>query len=122
MRKRIGSKLYDTDSAELICSIEGGQLFRKRTRDREWFAVFDDGTIRPLDVYNPLDVLLMETGKVVPDVVKPEPQEYRIRVDHDTYKRIADAAALEGVPMSQIVRKLVKSAENFGIPGENKRE
>ena len=109
MKKRIGSKLYDTDTSELVCSIDGGQLYRKRTRDREWFAVFDDGTIRPLDVYDPLDMALMETGRQVSDFDKPEPAEYRIRVDRETYNKIAEKANAEGIHMSELIRRIFKN-------------
>ena len=109
MKKRIGSRLYDTDTAERICSIDGGSLYQKRTRNREWFAVYDDGTVRPLDVYDPLDRLLMETGHDLPDLDKPEPQEYRVRVDADTYHQIADRAETDGCSMSQVVKKAILS-------------
>lgn len=109
MKKRIGSRIYDTDTSELVCSIEGGQLYQKRSRGREWFAVMDDGTIRPLDVYDPIDRLLMETGHGLPDLDKPEPQEYRVRVDSDTYHQIADRAKSDGCSMSQVVKKALSS-------------
>jgi len=112
MRKRIGSRIYDTESSELVCSIEGGQLYQKRSRGREWFAVMDDGTVRPLDVYDPLDRLLMETGKLPEDLTKPEPVEYRVRVDPETYEMISKAAESEDVPMSQIVRRAVRNGLN----------
>ena len=93
MKKRIGSKLYDTETSELVCHIDGGQLYRKRTRDRECFAVMDDGTVQPM-----------------PDMTeKPEPLEYRVRVDKETYQRISDTAAAEGISMAQVVRKAVLS-------------
>ena len=106
IKKRIGSKLYDTTTSECLGEIEGGILFQKRSRDREFFAVMDDGTIRPLDVYDPDDRLLMETGHDLPDLDKPEPQEYRIRVDAETYHRIAEKADSDGCSMSQVVKRL----------------
>lgn len=110
MKKRIGSKLYDTETSELVCSIDGGQLYRKRTRDREWFAVFDNGTIRPLDVYDPLDMALMETGHIPPEALDEEPAYAdRIRVDPETHARIAAAAKSRGVSMSQFFRTLAQS-------------
>ena len=48
MKKRIGTKLYDTDTSEMICAVEGGKLYRKCSRDRSWFLLTDEGTIRPL--------------------------------------------------------------------------
>lgn len=107
MKVRIGSRNYNTETSELVCPIDGGQLYRKRTRDREWFAVFDDGSVRPLDVYNPIDMLLMETGKLPADLTKAEPKEYRVRLDAETYEMLSDAAESEGVSMAQIVKRAV---------------
>ena len=110
MKKRIGSKLYDTDTAEPICSIDGGRLYRKRTRDREWFAAFDDGSIRPLDPYDPIDMLLMETGHLPAGALEdPEPvYADRIRVDPDTHARISAASKRLGCSMAEVVRRLAK--------------
>ena len=108
MRKRIGSKLYDTETAEAVCSIDGGQLYRKRTRDREWFAVID-GSIRPLDVYDPLDVALMETGHLPADALEePEVTDCKIRVDPETHAKISAAAKARGISMSAVVRQLAE--------------
>ena len=111
MKVRIGSRNYNTETSELVCRIDGGQLYRKRTRDREWFAVFDDGTVRPLDVYDPLDMLLMETGHLPAEALEdPEPTYAdRIRVDPETHARIAAAAKDRGVSMAAIVRTLAQS-------------
>lgn len=107
MKKRIGSRIYDTETSELICRIDGGQLYRKKTRDREWFAAFDSGQIRPLDPYDPSDMLLMETGHLPADLLEnPEPQEYRIRIDQDTYNRIAAASKSRSCSMAEVVRQL----------------
>ncbi len=107
MKKRIGSRIYDTDTAEYIAAIDGGQLYRKRTRDREWFAVMEDGTIRPLDPYNPMDMLLMETGHLPAEALEePEPQEFRVRIDQDTYNRIAAASKKRSCSMAEVVRQL----------------
>lgn len=107
MKKRIGSKLYDTDKSELVCGIDGGLLYRKRTRDREWFAVMDDGTIRPLDVYDPLDVLLMETGRAYVPEEEP-PASTMIRVDRETHELIAAEAKRRGVSISEMVRLMTR--------------
>lgn len=111
MKKRIGSRLYDTETSEPVCGIEGGQLFRKRSRDREWFAVMNDGTVRPLDVYDPIDVLLMETGKL-PDgaLDDPDPISDKIRVDPETYQRVHAAARSAGVSMGRIIRDALNAA------------
>ena len=108
MKKRIGTKLYDTEKSELVCPIEGGQLYRKRTRNREWFAVMDDGTVKTMDMYNPFDVLLMETGKsFIPD--EEPPASTMIRVDRETHDILAAEADRIGCPISELVRDNAKA-------------
>lgn len=38
MKKRIGTKLYDTDKSEFICDSTMGKIYRKRTGLGEYFA------------------------------------------------------------------------------------
>ena len=106
MKKRIGSKLYDTDKSELVCGIDGGQLYQKRTRGREWFAVMDDGTIRPLDVYDPLDRLLMETGHL-PEQAEPTNDSVMVRVDRETHEKIANIAKMRGQSITKTIAQIV---------------
>ena len=89
MKKRIGSKLYDTDTAEHISDTDDGQLYRKRTRDREYFKVTDDGKILPLEDYEQ----------------KPAPREYRVRIDKDTYRKISEIAKVKKISLSEVVRQ-----------------
>lgn len=107
MKKRIGSKLYDTETSELVCEIDGGRLYRKCTRDRGWFAVYDDGSLRPLDVYDPRDIALMETGHTF--VESSERERTNISVDRETHSRIAAAAKNAGLPMSLFLKKISES-------------
>ena len=106
MKKRIGSKLYDTDTAELVCGVDGGQLYRKKTRGREWFAVFDDGTVKPLDVYDPLDRLLMETGHL-PKMDEPASDSVMVRVDRETHAKIANVAKTRGQSITKTIAQIV---------------
>ena len=111
MKKRIGSKLYDTESSELVCRIDGGQLYRKRSREREWFAVYDDGRVRPLDVSRPQDVALMETGNLPADAFDYEPHGVMVRVDPATLAFLKQKAAERGISVSALVRKLARNLE-----------
>lgn len=104
MKKRIGTKLYDTDSAELLRKVEGGQLYRKRTRDREYFVVMDDGTIRPLDINDPFDVLLVN---VELKMQLPQSDHVMVRVDRESHDRIAARARGEGVSITEEIRRIV---------------
>lgn len=38
MKKRIGTKLYDTDTAELVCDYDLGKVYRKKTGNGEFFV------------------------------------------------------------------------------------
>lgn len=111
MKKRIGSRNYDTETAEYICDINGGQLYRKKTRGREWFAAFDSGGIKPLDVYDPFDQILMETGHIPEKLMEEEsaPAEYRVRLDQVTYEKISEEAKRQGVAKAEIVRQLAEN-------------
>jgi hypothetical protein len=104
LRKRIGTKLYDTDTAELLKEIEGGQLYQKRTRDREYFVVMDDGTIRPLDINDPFDVVLVNV-ELKQQV--PQSDHVMIRVDRDTHTRITALAKRDGVSITEEVRRII---------------
>ena len=42
MRKRIGTKLYDTDKSEFICDSAMGKIYRKRTGLGEYYAYNED--------------------------------------------------------------------------------
>ena len=108
IRKRIGSRLYDTESSECVCTIDGGFLFQKKTRDREWFAVYDDGSVRPLNPCDPLDMLLMETGHTFTDP-QPETASTSIRVDRWTHGRIQDAAREKGLSISEFLRQYAET-------------
>lgn len=107
VKKRIGSKLYDTNTSECLCTIDGGILFQKRSRDREFFAVMDDGTVRPLDVYDPIDRLLMETGHL-PTEVWEEPRSVMIRVDPGTHAILKAKAKEEGISITELMRRTAK--------------
>ena len=50
MKKRIGTKLYDTDKSELICDSSYGKIYRKKTGLGEFFAYDEDkNTIIPFE-------------------------------------------------------------------------
>ena len=99
MRKRIGTKVYDTATSEEICSVEGGQLYRKRTRDREWFLVSGDN-IEPLEDE---DARAMSGNYADPE---PESKDIMIRVDRETHARIAEIAKERGVTIGEVVKQL----------------
>ena len=106
MRKRIGSKLYDTGTSELVKDVGVGVLYRKRTRDREWFLVIG-GTIEPLNE-DQARALLGEDVRVqaAPD------NRIMIAIDRETHMKISGVAKERGITIGDAVRELVKSCYN----------
>lgn len=101
MKKRIGSKLYDTESSELVGDVGSGVLYRKRTREREWFMVREDRII-PLEDH--------EAAALIGDR-DPEPENKRIMIgiDRETHAVIAAAAKKKGITIAEEIRQLVRN-------------
>lgn len=58
MKKRIGTKLYDTDKSEFICESSLGKILKKRTGLGEFFAYNEaDGVIIPLEYDAARDII-----------------------------------------------------------------
>lgn len=107
MKKRIGTRDYDTDKSELICDIEGGKLYRKCSRGREWFAVFDNYAIRPLNEDNSRDKELIKIGMQY--VNESIPEKTTIWVDRETHSKLAYTAKRKGISISELVKNIVES-------------
>ena len=99
MKKRIGSKLYDTEKSELICRMEEGSVYRKRTREREWFLVSGD-SIEPLE-----DAEARAMTGTCEDP-EPESKDIMVRVDRKTHAVIAAEAKRQGCSISEMIRKM----------------
>ena len=104
MKKRIGSKLYDTETSELIADVGVGILYRKRTREREWFLLVGN-YIEPVEDAQ-ARALLGETAYIE----KPtESKRIMIGVDRKTHEKIAKCAKKEGLPISEFVKKMAEN-------------
>ena len=104
MKKRIGSREYNTDSAELIAQTVMGEVYRKKTRGREWFLRTDE-TILPLEDAEARAMLGENVYKEKPD----DRKRVMIGVDLETHNIIAKKAKQEGKPISDIVRQMAKN-------------
>lgn len=104
MKKRIGTKLYDTEKSEHISWTEMGDLFRKRTRDREWFLVCGED-ILPLKDKEARALL----GENVYHEKPPKSVRIMVGIDRETHDKIAKAAKKKGVPISEIIRDLAEN-------------
>ena len=100
MKKRIGSKLYDTESSEFIADVGVGSLYRKRTREREWFLLIGEN-IEPIDDKQARALLGENTYTEKP----VESKRIMIGVDRITHSKIARSAKKEGLPISEFVKK-----------------
>ena len=101
MKKRIGSKLYDTEKSEAVFVSPLGTLYRKRTRAREWFLCDEKYIFTPL-TNEDAERLIGE----LPDNV-PESATIMVRVDRETHNIIAEEAKRRGVSMTEALRSIV---------------
>lgn len=100
MKKRIGSKLYDTETSEKVADVGVGILYRKRTRKREWFLLIGN-IIEPVDDKQARALL----GEDVRFEKKPDTDSIMIRVDRETHNRIAKRAEKEKLSITKFMRK-----------------
>ena len=105
MKKRIGTKLYDTGASEMVANVGVGILYRKRTRKREYFLLIGGDHIEPL-TDKEAQVLLGEDVRIDK---KLDTDSVMIRVDRKTHTKIADRADKEGLSMAKYMKKLVDS-------------
>ena len=110
MKKRIGSKLYNTDTSEMVAETGFGQIYRKQTRGREWFLV-NERTVVPLTDPEARAMLGEKAYK------EPEPESKRIMigVDRETHEQISKAARRDGLTISEEMRKIVKNMIYFHV-------
>lgn len=106
MSKRIGSRVYDPEKSEMICEIDGGKIYRKRSHGREWFTVFDDGAIRPLDENNSKDRELIEIG--LQNVHETKPSRTTVWVDRETYELLSKYADKNRMNISEALAIIVR--------------
>ena len=104
MKKRIGTKLYDTESAELIAGTIFGDVYRKRTRDREWFVV-NGGHIIPMPDAEARSML----GENAYTEKEPDTNSIMVRVDRETHARIAAEAKARGIPIGEVIRRMAEN-------------
>lgn len=101
MHKRIGTKLYDTESSEFVAGVGIGQLYRKQTRDREWFLVIGDD-IEPLEDPQ-AKALLGDTAYIEKPV---DQKRVMIGIDRDTHAKIAESARQQHCTIADVVKQL----------------
>ena len=104
MKKRIGTKLYDTETAELITASAFGKLFRKRTRGREWFLLNGNHIVPMTD--REARAMLGESSYKERE---PDTKTVMIRVDRETHGIIAKKAKADGLSITEEMRKIVKN-------------
>jgi hypothetical protein len=95
MRKRIGTRIYDTETADLIHEAGGVRVYRKQTRGRECFMT-DGSELFPLTA---------EESAVFCEPA--EAKTYFVRLDHDSHARLTQIAKSEHCTMSEAVKKLI---------------
>ena len=102
MKKRIGTKLYDTETSEFVADVGIGDLYRKQTRERGWFLRIGDD-IEPVDEKQARALL----GEHV-YIEKPvDEKRIMVAVDRETHAKIQSLAKKDGVSIPEEVRKIV---------------
>ena len=123
MKKRIGTKLFDTDTSDLVCESALGQIFRKKTGLGEYFSC-KDGMIIPLEYETAKDIikacdpaaydrLFVLRGK---DTVK---KILAISISDYDKLRLRRMSAKRKMSMSEYISWLVEQDENRTL---NKQE
>lgn len=102
MRKRIGTKLYDTETSEFIANVGLGDIYRKRTRAREWFFV-TSGTIEPVSERQ-ARALLGENVYIEKPV---DLSRIMIAIHRDTHEKIMKLADDDKLSIPDEVDKIV---------------
>lgn len=106
MKKRIGSKIYDTETSELISETALGKVYRKRTREREWFLCDDKYIFTPLTNEDAERLIGELPGNV------PESATIMVRVDRETHAKIAGKAKQLGISITEMVRRMATTLKN----------
>ena len=109
MKKRIGTKLYDTDKSELIAETADGKIYRKRTRARDWFIVTHDGQLDTIEENNVRDLL---GDEVYNEKKLPDTDFTWIRVDRKTHGVIFQKAKEDNVSITEEVKRIIE-CRNF---------
>lgn len=113
MKKRVGSKLYDTDNGILILQDIGitGLSLYKQPKNRS-FYLYDGDQITPLELDEAAE-LIRRAGD--PDLlryleVKPSPKGcVTLAVTLDRYNKLNRIAATRGVSMKSIIESYIDS-------------
>lgn len=111
MKKRIGTKIYDTETSECCKVTENGRLFRKRTRDKEYFFAYSNGDIVPLTDEDIRDLeanlVTAQLGDLFASQKATGSSGYQVRVDKQTHDKLRKASKEQGVTISTVVKELV---------------
>lgn len=107
MKKRIGSKLYNTETSEYIADVGGGDLYRKRTREREWFLVMGGDHIEPVDDAQARALLGESSYREKPR----ESKRINISVDLQTHAKIARMAKRDKMGIAEEIKWMVERLE-----------
>lgn len=108
MKKRIGSKLYDTDKAE--CILPEKKLY-KQPKNRTFFT-FDGTTITPISFEEAEEII---RGAGDPDLmalfdVKTDPRGYaRVAITSEHYNKLSAYARATGRSMKSIIEEFINS-------------
>lgn len=103
MKKRIGKRMYNTETSEFVADVGIGNLYRKRTCGREWFLAIGKD-IEPMDDKQARALLGERTY-----IDKPvDEKRIMIGVYRETHAKIMNLAKEDDVKVADEVDKIVK--------------
>ena len=112
MKKRIGTKIYDTDKAVLVDTLPDGiQVYRKKGRSTEFFR-YDPNAKAPRDMFR--DLPADQAVRYLPENTKSKTATNSgntLRFRPYDLERIRQHAARLGIPANRFVMMLVDEYE-----------
>ena len=108
MKKRIGSKLYDTDTA--LCVLPDKGLYR--TQHNQTYFLYDEKTITPVSYDEAAEMLTAAGGQHILTNRRPDYKgRSSIAVSVSAANRLAAYCRKHGISQKQVIEDFINSLE-----------
>lgn len=112
MKKRVGTKIYDTDTAVLMDTLDGGiQVYRKKNSPQ--YFIYNPNGKTKAEMFFELSPDDIDKYLVTPDITQTKVKESNATVRFSPYDRdrIKRLASKQGMSMSQFILMLIDRYE-----------
>lgn len=106
MRKRIGTKLYDTEAA--ICILPAANLYKQQ--NKRTFFIFDGENITPITIEQAADIIRGAGDPELEKVLQVKPSNrgcMTLGVTLDRYNKLERYARSQGRSMKSIIEEFI---------------